>query len=256
MSGAAQAAPHRDHGGGVVSLDGVTVRHGEVLALEDVSLEIAAGSVDALVGMNGAGKSTLFAAIMGRVPLSSGSVRVFGGPPSVARKAGRVAFMPQGDSVDRAFPLSVREVVTMGRYGRLGAVRRARASDRDAVQDALARVQLSDLAERPIGALSGGQRTRALLARALAQDAELLLLDEPFAGVDQRSEALIAGLLTQLARDGRSVVVSTHDLTTLPDRADRVILLARRLITVDKPEVALAPESLARAFQFPREERP
>jgi manganese transport system ATP-binding protein len=157
--------------------------------------------------------------------------------------------------VDRAFPLSVRQVVTMGRFGRLGITRRARASDREAVEDALARVQLSDLAERPIGALSGGQRTRALLARALAQDAELLLLDEPFAGVDQRSEALIAGLLTQLARDGRSIVVSTHDLTTLPDRADRVILLARRLITVDTPEVALAPASLARAFQFPREER-
>jgi len=255
VTGSAPAARASAREGGVVSLQGVTVRRGEVLALEDVSLEVAAGSVDALVGMNGAGKSTLFAAIMGRVPLASGTVRVFGGSPSAARKAGRIAFMPQGDSVDRAFPLSVRQVVTMGRFGRLGITRRARASDREAVQDALARVQLSDLAERPIGALSGGQRTRALLARALAQDAELLLLDEPFAGVDQRSEALIAGLLTQLARDGRSIVVSTHDLTTLPDRADRVILLARRLITVDTPEVALAPASLARAFQFPREER-
>ena len=240
----------------VVSLRDVTVRHGEVLALEGVTLDVAAGSVDALVGMNGAGKSTLFAAIMGRVALSSGSVSVFGGPASAARTAGRIAFMPQGDSVDRAFPLSVREVVMMGRYGRMGIMRRERASDRDAVEDALARVQLTDLATRPIGALSGGQRTRALLARALAQDAELLLLDEPFAGVDHRSEELIAGVLTQLARDGRSVVVSTHDIATLPDRADRVILLARRLITVDRPEVALAPESLARAFAFPREAQP
>lgn len=240
----------------VVTLEHVTVRHGEVVALEDVSLEVAAGSVDALVGMNGAGKSTLFSAIMGRVPLHHGSVRVFGGAPSAARRAGRIAFMPQGDTLDRAFPLSVREVVTMGRFGRMGAMRRARASDRDAVEDALARVQLSDLAARPIGALSGGQRTRALLARALVQDAELLLLDEPFAGVDHRSEALIAQVLTALARDGRSIVVSTHDIATLPDRADRVILLARRLITVDRPEIALAPESLARAFQFPREAQP
>lgn len=245
--------PARDS---VVSVVGVTVRHGEVLALEDVSVEIAEGSVDALVGMNGAGKSTLFAAIMGTVPLERGTVSVFGGSPSVARRAGRIAFMPQGDSIDRAFPLSVGEVVMMGRYGRMGPWRRARASDRDAVRDALERVQLTDLAARPIGALSGGQRTRALLARALAQDAELLLLDEPFAGVDHRSEALIAAVLTQLARDGRSVVVSTHDIATLPERADRVILLARRLITVDRPEIALAPESLARAFGFPREENP
>lgn len=231
-----------------LELSGVTVRYGEMLALDDVTLSVPVGSVHALVGMNGAGKSTLFGTIMGRIRPDVGEVRLFGGPAAPARRAGRLAFMPQSDDIDRDFPLSVADVVMMGRYGRMGPTRRPRAADRERVADALARVALSDLSDRPIGALSGGQRKRAFVARALAQEAELLLLDEPFAGVDVVSEQLIADVLSDLAARGRTVLVSTHDLATLPDRADRVILLARRIITVDEPEVALAPESLARAF--------
>ena len=237
----------------VARLNDVTVRRGEVLALDSISLEIRAGTVDALVGMNGAGKSTLFAAIMGLVPLARGTVTVFGGTPARARAAGRIAFMPQGDGIDPDFPLAVADVVMMGRFGRLGITRRPRAADHEAVAEALDRVQLNDLAKRSIGALSGGQRKRALMARALAQEADVLLLDEPFAGVDQRSEQLIARVLTQLAAEGRTVVLSTHDIASLPDRADRVILLAQRLITVDTPAVALTPEMLARAFTANRE---
>jgi len=238
--------------GTVVCLNDVTVRRGEVLALDSISLEIRAGTVDALVGMNGAGKSTLFAAIMGLVPLTRGTLTVFGDTPARARAASRVAFMPQGDAIDIDFPITVADVVMMGRFGRLGITRRPRAADRRAVAESLERVQLADLAKRPIGTLSGGQRKRALMARALAQDADVLLLDEPFAGVDRRSEQLIADVLTQLAIEGHSVVVSTHDIANLPDRADRVILLAQRLITVDTPAAALAPDMLARAFTASR----
>lgn len=246
--------PHPDDV--TVRLDDVSVRRGEVLALDGISLEIRAGTVDALVGMNGAGKSTLFAAIMGLVPLARGTLSVFGSTPARARAAGRIAFMPQGDAIDPDFPLTVAEVVMMGRFGKLGITRRPRAVDRQVVSASLQRVQLADLADRPIGTLSGGQRKRALMARALAQEADLLLLDEPFAGVDYRSEQLIADVLTRLAAEGRSIVVSTHDIASLPDRADRVILLAQRLIAVDTPEVALAPEVLARAFTSSRVQRP
>jgi manganese transport system ATP-binding protein len=237
-----------------MSLASVTVRRGDVLALDDINLTTRTGTVDALVGMNGAGKSTLFAAMMGLVPLTRGTLTVFGDTPARARAAGRIAFMPQGDAIDPDFPLTVADVVMMGRYGKLGITRRPRAADRRAVAESLDRVQLTDLAQRSIGTLSGGQRKRALMARALAQEADVLLLDEPFAGVDQRSEHLIAGVLTQLAAEGRSIVISTHDIASLPDRADRVILLAQRLITVDTPTVALAPAMLARAFTANRVE--
>ena len=236
----------------VVRLDDVTVRRGEVLALDGINLRIHSGTIDALVGMNGAGKSTLFSAIMGLVPLAGGTLTVFGDTPARARAAGRIAFMPQGDAIDPDFPLTVADVVMMGRYGRLGLTRRPRAADHRAVAACLDRVQLTDLAQRSIGTLSGGQRKRALMARALAQEADVLLLDEPFAGVDYRSEQLIADVLRQLAAEGRSIIVSTHDISSLPERADRVILLAQRLITVDTPTIALAPDMLAKAFTVPR----
>lgn len=235
-----------------LDLRGVSVRYGEVTALDDVTLSIPTGSIYALVGMNGAGKSTLFGTIMGRVRPAVGKVQLFGGTPAAARRAGRVAFMPQSDDIDRDFPVSVGDVVMMGRYGHLGFTRRPRPVDRERVADALDRVDLGALIDRPIGALSGGQRKRAFVARALAQEADLLLLDEPFAGVDVVSEELIADVLAQLAAQGSTVLVSTHDLATLPDRAEKVILLARRIITVDAPAVALAPETLAQAFGLPK----
>lgn len=226
----------------------VTVHYGEVLALDDVSLRVGAGKVCGLIGMNGSGKSTLFRSIMGLVRSDTGHVLIDGKTPDVARRRGVVGYVPQSEEVDWAFPVSVREVVMMGRYGRQGFTRRTRAEDRAAVAEALERVELTEYADRQIGQLSGGQRKRAFVARGLAQQADVLLLDEPFAGVDKRSEATIVRLLKELANDGGTVLVSTHDLQTLPRLANEAILLLRRVLLHAKVDEALKPEHLARAF--------
>ncbi|MFD5600760.1 metal ABC transporter ATP-binding protein [Leucobacter sp. NPDC058333] len=231
-----------------IEVDSVTVRYGEVLALDGASLTVAAGGVTGLIGMNGSGKSTLFKSIMGALRPEHGSVRIAGMTPAAARKSGRVAYVPQSEDVDWAFPVSVRDVVMMGRYGKLGVTRRAGAADRAAVADALERVELTELADRQIGKLSGGQKKRAFVARCIAQDAEILLLDEPFAGVDQRSEATIVRLLRELAANGRTVLVSTHDLHALPSLADEAALLLRQVLFHGSVSEALAPARLAEAF--------
>lgn len=226
----------------------VTVHYGSVLALDAVDLTVEPGRVCGLIGMNGSGKSTLFKTIMGLIAPDRGTVRIDGGTPAAARKAGVVGYVPQSEDVDWSFPLSVRDVVTTGRYGRMGFTRRARRSDRDAVDHALERVELTELADRQIGQLSGGQRKRAFVARGIAQGATVLLLDEPFAGVDKRSEATITGLLRELAADGATVLVSTHDLHALPGLADEAVLLMRKVLMHGDPDEALRPESLALAF--------
>ena len=231
-----------------IAVQGVTVRYGDVLALDGASLDVASGRITGLIGMNGSGKSTLFRSIMGAVRLERGRVLLNGVAPSAARSSGRVAYVPQSEDVDWAFPVSVRDVVMMGRYARLGITRRAGAQDRRAVEDALERVELADLGDRQIGSLSGGQKKRAFVARCIAQDAETLLLDEPFAGVDQRSEATIVRLLRELAGVGRTVLVSTHDLHALPDLADEAALLLRRVLFHGAVREALRPERLALAF--------
>lgn len=225
-----------------------TVRYGDVLALDDVSLTVEAGRVTGLIGMNGSGKSTLFRTIMGLVRPDNGSVLLAGVDPARARKQGSVGYVPQSEDVDWAFPVSVRDVVMMGRYGHQGFIRRARAADHAAVDEALERVELSDCATRQIGQLSGGQRKRVFVARGIAQDARIMLLDEPFAGVDKGSEATIVRLLRELARDGRTILVSTHDLHALPQLADEAILLLRRILFHGSVADALRPENLARAF--------
>ena len=238
---------------------GLTVRYGEVSALEDVSLTLGTGRVCGLVGMNGSGKSTLFKTVMGTVRPLSGTVVVAGGSPAAARRQGLVGYVPQSEDVDWTFPLSVREVVETGRYGHLGPTRRLRAADRAAVAEALERVGLADLAHRQVGRLSGGQRKRAFLARAVAQGAATLLLDEPFAGVDRTSEATITELLRALAAEGASVLVSTHDLQALPDLADEAVLLMRRVLLHGPSTEVLRPENLAHAFGLDplrRQERP
>ncbi|ROP27048.1 metal ABC transporter ATP-binding protein [Pseudokineococcus lusitanus] len=238
---------------------GLTVRYGEVSALEDVSLTLGTGRVCGLVGMNGSGKSTLFKTVMGTVRPRSGTVVVAGGSPAAARRRGLVGYVPQSEDVDWTFPLSVREVVETGRYGHLGPTRRLRAADHAAVAEALDRVGLADLAQRQVGRLSGGQRKRAFLARAVAQGAATLLLDEPFAGVDRTSEATITELLRTLAAEGASVLVSTHDLQALPDLADEAVLLMRRVLLHGPSAEVLRPENLALAFGLDplrRQERP
>ncbi|MFC8047523.1 metal ABC transporter ATP-binding protein [Nocardia sp. NPDC057353] len=231
-----------------IEVSDVTVHYGEVLALDGASLELDRGRVCALIGMNGSGKSTLFKAIMGMVTPDAGTVRIAGGTPAAARKAGLVGYVPQSEEIDWAFPITVREVVMTGRYGRLGFTRRPRAADRAAVDAALERVELTDLAHRQIGQLSGGQRKRAFVARGIAQGASVLLLDEPFAGVDKRSEATITALLRGLAADGAAVLISTHDLHALPTLADEAVLLMRKVLAHGDIDEVIRPENLVRAF--------
>lgn len=231
-----------------LEVSGLTVRYGPVTALDGATFALAAGRVTGLVGMNGSGKSTLFKAVMGLVRPDAGTVRVHGRGTEHARRHGTVAYVPQTEDVDWTFPVSVRDVVLMGRYGRLGLTRRPRRADHDAVDAALERVALTDLADRQIGALSGGQRRRAFVARGLAQEASVLLLDEPFAGVDRRTEATLTTLLRDLAADGRTVLVSTHDLQRLDELCDDAVLLHHHVILHAAPTEVLRPENLARAF--------
>ena len=232
----------------VLALDvrGLTVRYGDVTALEDVDLHLRRGRVGGLIGLNGSGKSTLLKAVMGIVRPQSGSVRVLGLAPDAARRAGLVGYVPQSEEVDWTFPVTVRDVVAMGRYGRMGPLRRAGRADHAAVDAALGRVALAGLADRQVGELSGGQRKRVFVARCLAQEASVLLLDEPFAGVDQRSEAGLTVLLRALAAEGRAVLVSTHDLQSLPALADDVVLLSTRVQASGTPADVLQPRHLSR----------
>ncbi|MFE9787780.1 metal ABC transporter ATP-binding protein [Nocardia salmonicida] len=232
----------------VVEIQDVTVHYGDVLALDNVELTLKSGRVCGLIGMNGSGKSTLFKTVMGLVTPDRGRVLINGHAPAAARKAGSLGYVPQSEDVDWSFPLSVRDVVMTGRYGKMGFTRRAGGADRAAVDAALARVELTDLADRQIGQLSGGQKKRTFVARGIAQEATILLLDEPFAGVDKRSEATITALLRELAADGATILVSTHDLHALPQLADEAVLLNRRVLEHGDPDVVLRPENLAKAF--------
>ncbi|MCA1187503.1 MULTISPECIES: metal ABC transporter ATP-binding protein [unclassified Saccharopolyspora] len=229
----------------------VTVSYREALALDDVSVDIASGQVCGLLGVNGSGKSTLFKALMGLVRPDRGEIRLLGRDPKRARRDGLVAYVPQSEAIDATFPVTVADVVLMGRYGRMGITRRARPADRAAVAEALDRVGLTDLARNPIGALSGGQRKRAFVARGIAQGAELLLLDEPFAGVDKGSEAMIADLLRGLRDEGRTIMISTHDLAGAPALCDEAVLLHQRVLAHGPVDDVLAPEVLARTFGVP-----
>ncbi|KUM29807.1 metal ABC transporter ATP-binding protein [Glutamicibacter mishrai] len=231
-----------------IDVTGATVHYGQVLALDHASLQLAQGTVCGLVGMNGSGKSTLFKTIMGQIKPDTGRVKISGTDPLQARKSGKLAYVPQSEAVDWNFPISVRDVVMTGRYGQMGWTRRARKIDHEAVNEALERVELTDFADRQIGQLSGGQKKRAFVARCIAQGASIMLLDEPFAGVDKRSEATITKLLREIADAGGSVLISTHDLQALPDLADEAVLLMRKVLMHGPPELVLRAENLALAF--------
>ncbi|MET4099710.1 manganese transport system ATP-binding protein [Agrococcus sp. UYP10] len=230
-----------------IATERLGVRYGEVRALADVTVRIHAGEITGLVGVNGSGKSSMLAAVLERVP-HEGTVRILGRTPKEARRAGLVASVPQAESVDWDFPITVRDVVTTGRYGRMGMLRIPRAADRAAVDEALDLLRIDDLADRPIGELSGGQRKRAFVARAMAQDAELLLLDEPFAGVDRTSEAQITEVLRGLRDRGRTVVIVHHDLSGVAELVDAVLLLRGRLLHHGPPDEVLTPQRIAEAF--------
>lgn len=231
-----------------IVVEHLRVHYGDVTALDDVSFMLDRAQVCGLIGVNGSGKSTLFKCLMGLVTAQQGTLALFGRTSTAARKGRLVAYVPQSEDVDWNFPVSVGDVVLMGRYAHMGPLRHASRADRAAVADALERVGLTELRNRQIGELSGGQKKRAFVARGIAQDAQLLLLDEPFAGVDKGSEATIVDLLHELKNEGRTVLVSTHDLAGLPQLCDRAILLHQRILAEGTPGDVLTHANLARAF--------
>ncbi len=225
----------------------VTYRNG-FTALRDASFEVPAASICALVGINGSGKSTLFKAIMGFVPLARGSVRLFGEPAGRALKANTVAYVPQSEEVDWNFPVLVEDVVTMGRYGHMGFLRIPSRDDRRRIDEALERVGMSAFRTRQIGELSGGQKKRVFLARALAQEGRVTLLDEPFTGVDVTTEEAIVALLRELSAEGRAMLVSTHDLGSVPSFCDHVALVNRTVLAAGPTAQVFTRANLERAF--------
>ncbi len=225
----------------------VTYRNGHS-ALIDASFSVPRGTICGLVGVNGAGKSTLFKAIMGFAPVSAGRVEIFGGSVKDALAANRVAYVPQNEDVDWDFPVLVRDVVMMGRYGHMGFMRIPRRADRDAVAAALARLGIEDLAERQIGELSGGQKKRVFLARALAQNADVILLDEPFTGVDVNTEEAIVSLMHSLREEGRLMLVSTHNLGSVPEFCGQVILVNRTVLASGPTETVFTRDNLEKTF--------
>ena len=202
----------------------VTYRNGHT-ALRAASFSIPTGTITALVGVNGSGKSTLFKAIMGFVRVAAGQISLLGLGVDEALRRNLVSYVPQAEDVDWNFPVLVEDVVMMGRYGHMGLMRIPRAADRQAVTDALARVGMDEFRKRQIGELSGGQKKRVFLARALAQDARVILLDEPFTGVDVKTEGAIIALLKALRDEGRVMLVSTHNLGSVPEFCDRTVLI-------------------------------
>jgi manganese/iron transport system ATP-binding protein len=214
--------------------------------LEGVSGEVRPGESVALIGPNGAGKTTLLKALLGLVPVVRGSVTVLGGAPAAARR--QVAYVPQAAALDPEFPVSAGQVVLMGRYPLIGWVRRPGRADRAAAAAALDVVGLADHGKVRFGALSGGQRQRVLLARAMAQEARLLLLDEPFSGVDAISEELLVGALAKVRAGGAAVVVSTHDLAFANLTSDRVWLLNRHQFGFGPAAETLTPELLRATY--------
>ncbi|MFM8606283.1 MAG: metal ABC transporter ATP-binding protein [Cyanobium sp.] len=226
----------------------LSLRYGAELALESVSLQLAAGSICGLVGLNGAGKSTLFRTLTGFLPPCGGEVRITGLSVAEAQRRQRVAYVPQAEQLDWEFPVRVWDVVMMGRYGHMNLLRWPAPSDRQAVREALRRVDLLERADLPIGSLSGGQRKRAFLARAIAQRASLLLLDEPFTGVDRTSEARIIQLLLEMRADGASVLIATHDLEAIPRFCDQVLLLHRRVLAFGPTGKVFTQANLLRTF--------
>lgn len=225
-----------------ISVSGLSVHYGTVHALDNVDLSLDHGKVHGLIGTNGSGKSTLFNTLMGETSPTSGTVVLSD------RRERRVAYVPQSEHVDWNFPLSVHEVVMTGRYGHMGMLRHPSAADRDAVTGALERTDLTDLADRQIGQLSGGQKKRAFVARGLAQQARTLLLDEPFAGVDAVSQDTIVRLLHELAADGACILISTHDLASVEHLCDTVTMLRGSVVAHGSPADVMTTDNLLKTF--------
>jgi ABC-type Mn2+/Zn2+ transport system ATPase subunit len=236
---------HHSPGVAAVALDKVSVAYGHNLALQDFTLTVEPGLRVAIVGPNGAGKSTFFNLVSGLLAPTQGEVRVHGHAPGEHLC---LAYVPQANQVDLSFPVSVWDVAMMGRVGQLGLLRRPKAADRELVRSSLQRVGMLDLAARQIGELSGGQRQRLFIARALTQRADLLLLDEPFAGLDLPAQEQILAILNDLKQHGVTVLFATHDLELAGQQFDRVLLINRRCVAYGSASAVLTPANLAAAY--------
>lgn len=226
---------------------GVTYPNGYT-ALEAVEGELHGGSICGLVGVNGAGKSTLFKAVMGFVTPATGAVKIQGLPVRQALKKNLVSYVPQTEEVDWNFPVLAEDVVMMGRYGHMGFLRRPSKADKQAVDEALERVGMSAYKKRQIGELSGGQKKRVFVARALAQGGKIILLDEPFTGVDIKTEESLIALFRALAAEDCLILVSTHNLGSVPHFCDEVMLINKTLLAYGPVETTFTEENLTRAF--------
>jgi manganese/iron transport system ATP-binding protein/manganese/zinc/iron transport system ATP- binding protein len=230
-----------------ISVRHLTVSYGPVPALLDVSVDIEPGRLVGVIGPNGSGKSTFIKSILGFIKPDHGTVKLFGEDDINA--SGRIAYVPQRGSVDWDYPITVREVAAMGRYSKRRWWKNLRRKDYQLADEALAKVRMTDFATRQIGQLSGGQQQRVFMARALAQDADVLLLDEPFAGVDAATEKAILNVLTETRDQGKTVVVVHHDLETAAEYFDRLLLLKQRLFAYGTPERVLDPKLLCDVYE-------
>ncbi len=230
-----------------VDVTGVSAGYNGHQALEDVTFTIEEGCLAGLVGPNGSGKSTLLKVMLGLMKPWNGEVLFFGDPMREARE--RVGYMPQSELVDWSFPVTVTDVVLMGRYSKIGLFRRPGRHDREVAMASLERVRLVDRAKRQIGELSGGEQRRALIARALAQETDLLLLDEPLAGLDATAQHDLLELLERLRKEGKTLFVATHDLSCVAADFDHAVLINKRVIAFGRPADVFTEEKLSEAFQ-------
>ena len=230
-------------------IEGLSVAYRDILALSGVSMATSCGNRVALIGPNGAGKSTLLKAIAGLVPRSSGEIRWRG--TAVRKWSREFAYLPQREEVDWSFPITVRGLVEMGRYPQTGWWRKFSGDDKRAVDTALESLNLNDLQDRQIRELSGGQQQRAFLARAIAQEAHVLLLDEPFTGLDRNAAMLLADLLAKLAGEGRLIIASHHDLVSAPTLFDEVLVLNTHQVAFGAVAETLTPKLIQETFLVP-----
>lgn len=230
----------------VIEVHDLTVSYNRRPVLWDIDTRIPQAKLAAIVGPNGAGKSTLLKAMMGLLPVASGFTKFFDKPLDAVRL--RISYMPQRESVDWDFPASVFDVVLMGRYGKLGLFKRPRAADREMAMECLRKVGMEQFAGRQISRLSGGQQQRVFLARALAQDADLFLMDEPFAGVDAATEMTILGVLKDMRSQGKTIVVVHHDLQAVGEHFDWVLLLNMRLVASGATKDIMTEENLQNTY--------
>lgn len=229
-----------------IEITDLTVNYKDIVALDSITVSIAKNKITGIIGPNGSGKSTLLKAVLEIVPKKSGSVSLFNHSLNLVRN--RIAYVPQRESIDWNFPISVSQVVEMGRLNTKKWWQKKKQSDQEIVQNALAEVQLLDFMDRSIGELSGGQQQRVFIARALAQEAELIIMDEPFVGIDMASQESIISLIKKLRDTGKTIVIVHHDLSVVAQHFDEVILLNQKLIAHGSIQEILTPELIEQVY--------